>query len=311
MVYDLYSRRRLRGLQQEADVYSYDEIPEILRGQIPHIWRSAMGPVRVYFNADWEDNANWALIQELLCRERGLEYLGGDKRTPMNDCIHYLKTEENTDFRLDLVEISFTHINTLQNLRDSVLTILQITQDPDSAISELNERFRNAAFGYRFENGQIVRIDSELVHAEIVKPSLVLLSDKRFSAPQGEYLTAHGHYRSGHFGDAVTNANNAFESTMKVICDIKGWQYSKGDRASDLIKIMRHNCLLPEYTEKAFDAFLSTLQHGLPTVRNNAGGHGKGNAPATPQHLAAYAMHLAAANIVLLVEAFQASEKTL
>jgi hypothetical protein len=59
-----------------------------------------------------------------------------------------------------------------------------------------------------------------------------------------------------------------------------------------------------------FDAFLSTLQHGLPTVRNNAGGHGKGNAPETPHHLAAYAMHLAAANIVLLVEAFQVSEKT-
>jgi hypothetical protein len=217
--------------------------------------------------------------------------------------------EKNADEWLDLVEISFRFIDVAARDYYNPERI-GVTRTPDDAIAELNERFRLAAFGYRFENSQIIRIDSEFVHAEIVKPSLVLLSDKRFSAPQEEYLIAHGHYRAGDFGDAVTNANNAFESTMKVICDIEGWQYNKGDRASDLIKIMRKNGLLPDYTEKAFDAFLSTLQHGLPTVRNNAGGHGKGNAPATPQYLAAYAMHLAAANIVLLVEAFQASENT-
>jgi hypothetical protein len=311
MVYDLYSRRRRRELQQEPDVYQYDEIPEVLRGQIAHIWTSAMGPSKVYYPSDWVDNIHWTTVRKLLCRERGLESLGGDLRNAKDDCLYYIKTEKNVDLWLDLVEISFDHISTrVPTLRSSATEAFKIEQAPDAAIAELNERFRLAAFGYRFENHQVVRIDSELIHAEIVKPSLALLSDKRFSAPQGEYLTAHGHYRAGHFADAVTNANNAFESAMKVICDKKGWQYNQGDRASDLVKIMRKNGLLPDYTEKAFDAFLSTLQHGLPAVRNNAGGHGKGNAPATPQHIAAYAMHLAAANIVLLVEAFQASEIT-
>lgn len=300
MIYDLYSRRRRRDLQQEPDVYQYDEIPETLRNQILYIWNEAIGKAN--------DEA-WQTIRGITAREKGLLTLARADE-PRNDCVTYLLKQEKSDEWLDLIEISFRFIDRVAREYYSPERH-GITRAPDAAISELNDRFRLATFGYRFENGQILRIDSEFLHAEIVKPSLVLLSDERFSAPQEEYLTAHGHYRSGHFSDAVTNANNAFESTMKVICDIKVWEYNKGDRASELIKIMRKKGLLPEYTEKAFDAFLSTLQHGLPTVRNNAGGHGKGNAPATPQHLAAYAMHLAAANIVLLVEAFQASEKTL
>lgn len=184
---------------------------------------------------------------------------------------------------------------------------LGIEIPPDEAIDELNQRFHLASFGYRFESGQIIRIDSELVHSEIVKPSLVLLSDPRFRVAQDEYLTAHDHYRAGKNADTVTNANNAFESTMKIICDLKGWQY-EGDRATDLIKVIRANGLFPEYLDASFDQLMAAMKSGLPTVRNKAGGHGRGNAPETPQYIAAYALHLAAANIVLLVEAFQASE---
>ena len=34
-----------------------------------------------------------------------------------------------------------------------------------------------------------------------------------------EFLKAHAHYRSGEMKDAITDANNAFESTLKTICD--------------------------------------------------------------------------------------------
>jgi AbiJ N-terminal domain 4 len=110
--------------------------------------------------------------------------------------------QENVEEWLDLIEISFRFVDVSAREYYNPER-LGIRRTPDDAITELNERFRRAAFGYRFENGQIIRVDSEFVHAEIVKPSLVLLSDKRFSAPQGEYLTAHGHYRAGHFSDAI------------------------------------------------------------------------------------------------------------
>jgi hypothetical protein len=51
------------------------------------------------------------------------------------------------------------------------------------------------------------------------------------------------------------------------------------------------------------------LQSGLPKVRNDAGGHGQGGVPReTPGYIASYALHLAAAKIVLLVEALKAIE---
>jgi hypothetical protein len=85
--------------------------------------------------------------------------------------------------------------------------------------------------------------------------------------------------------------------------DIKCWQeYTKARGAGDLIKIISDNGFLPSY-------LINTRQLGLPQVRNKAGGHGQGAVPReTPGYIAGYALHLAAANIVLLVEALKATE---
>lgn len=49
------------------------------------------------------------------------------------------------------------------------------------------------------------------------------------------------------------------------------------------------------------------MQTGLPPMRNNYGGHGQGaDVKTVEDHLAAYSLHLMAANIVLLIEAHQA-----
>jgi len=308
-IYDLYSRRRKREFQKEPDVYMYDVVPEILRGQVTHIWKSAIG------NYEGDDrlltgrNVHWDFIHKTICREKGVECLRLNGINPMEDCISYLKSEENVDLWLDIVEISFWLLSENPDIYSAHQShSFGIFQSADEALDELNERFRLAAFGYRFESGRIIRIDSEFVHSEIVKPSLLLLSDQRFKTAQDEYLAAHEHYRSGRNTEAVTNANSAFESTMKIICDIRGWKY-QGDRATDLIKTIRARGLLPDYLNASFDQLIAAMKSGLPTVRNKAGGHGKGNAPETPQHIAAYALHLAAANIVLLVESFQAIEE--
>ncbi len=309
MIYDLYSRRRRRELQQEPDVYQYDQIPNILREQIRHIWKTAIG--NYLFRNDYSLSGTvWNNIHMTICREYGVEFLVARSNDPKNDCCAYLRMVECVENFLDIIEVSFSYIDTMKNIPQtaSARADCGIVQSPEDAINELNERFRQEAFGYKFESGIIIRIDSEFVHREVVRPALALLSDNKFKGPQEEYLRAHEHYRAGRNAEAVTNANNAFESTMKVICDIKGWGYQSGARASDLVKLIRNNQLLPDYTEKSFDQLLSTLQNGLPQVRNNAGGHGKGNAADTPRYIAAYAMHLAAADIVLMVDALHASE---
>jgi hypothetical protein len=182
--------------------------------------------------------------------------------------------------------------------------------DPENLIEELNIRFRQAGFGYQFECGQIVRVDSQVLHSQAVKPALVLLADARFAGAQDEFLSAHAHYRADEHEDAIVDANRAFESTMKAICDNRGWEYQQGVRASDLVGVIRRNGLLPDYLDQSFDQLIATLRSGLPRVRNEAGGHGQGAVPReTPGYIAGYALHLAAANIVLLVEAFKDTER--
>jgi hypothetical protein len=67
---------------------------------------------------------------------------------------------------------------------------------------------------------------------------------------------------------------------------------------------LKSNRLFPDYLDTSFDQLLATLASGLPQVRNNAGGHGQGAMPRPiPAYVAAYALHLAATNIVFLVDA--------
>ena len=312
-IHDTYSRRKRLAEQGELDVYVYDEVPTVLRAQVEYIWDDAIGP---YWQSSGfytgmppaNNNTDWRSIRHQLCREKGVLSLANSDR-PKQDCISYLHEEKNVDAWLDIIELSFTYIEeAVSRFSHYERQKRGIKQAPNEAIAELNARFRLAAFGYRFEVGQIIRVDSELLHAEVVKPALHFLADERFSGPRDEYLSAHAHYRAGENKDAITDANNAFESTLKTICDLKGWEYPAGATASKLLKVTRDNKLLPDYFDKSFEQLAATLQSGLPKVRGEEGAHGQGAEPkATPNYIAAYALHLAAAKIVLLVEAFNQS----
>ena len=214
-------------------------------------------------------------------------------------CAAYLLENRSVDQALDMIEVSFLYVDKV--VRNSK------PQEADDAIDELNERFRRAGVGYQFENGRIFRVDSELIHAEVVRPALRYLHEKGFEGPRDEFMQAYGHYRAGQTKDAITDANNAFESTLKTICDQRRWQYPKGARVSELLKVLREKGLLPDYLDSSFDQLAATLKSGLPKVRGEEGAHGQGSKPReTPDYVAAYALHLAAAKILFLVKAHKA-----
>jgi hypothetical protein len=303
-VFDIYSRRKRRAAGGQLDVFQYDRVPaEQVRMQVCYILETALGPYKDRWDDRRSNNDTWIAICNTLRREKGLATLSPDATNPAHECFGAVLGWKDVDNWLDVVELCFIYIE-----RTSRPGTNGVTQDAGDAIRELNFRFREAGFGYQFEAGQIVRVDSQLVHSEVVKPALVLLSDPRFAGAQEEFLSAHAHYRAGEHEDAIVDANRAFESTMKAICDIKRWSYDGGARASDLIRIIRANGLLPDYLDQSFDQLIATLKSGLPKVRNEAGGHGQGTTPRqTPGYIAGYALHLAAANIVLLGEALKAS----
>jgi hypothetical protein len=88
---------------------------------------------------------------------------------------------------------------------------------PDDAIAEANARFKEAGVGYQYVSGDVIRVDSEFIHKEVILPVLALLHDPTFASAEKEYLEAHEAYRHGRFEGCIVSCGKAFESTLKVI----------------------------------------------------------------------------------------------
>lgn len=307
---DIYSRRRAMAEKAgQPDVWEYGSIPDKLRGQIMHILGDALGVPT--FDDTYGVDELWGYIESTLAREYGMATLA-DRVRNYDKCRDWFGSVHDTDHALDFIEVSFDllpHVPKFVRQREVSLKYWGIRMSAAEAVEELNERFKQNGVGYRFEPPIIVRIDSEYAHAEIVKPTLQLLADPIFDVANKDFRDAHIAYREGRAKDCVVASQRAFESALKAICSAKGWAYSKGDRASELVKIVRANGLFPEYLDKGFDTYINMLRTGLPELRNNAGGHGASpNSGEVPSYIAAHAIHLTAANIVLLGDAYRAAK---
>jgi hypothetical protein len=108
--------------------------------------------------------------------------------------------------------------------------------------------------------------------------AVVLSSHREYGHEAGTRIeiAVPDHYKAGEYKDCAVDALNALESTMKVICDLKGWSYAQGARSSDLLKVLRREELFPEFADQSFDQLVATLKSGLPTLRNETGGHWSG-----------------------------------
>lgn len=307
-IFDLYSRRKRQGKTAgKADVYQYDDLPQPLRVQVVNLWRWAIGPVLTGGFANQPNWSIWVAIQEGLAHEKGVPVLAsGDD--PFTRCVKYFLSERPIDDLLDLLELTFRYIANLADLNEYQRRDRGITVTGEEAIYELNFRLREAGVGYQFEGNSIIKLDSQYVHSEAVKPALILLADGRFRGPQQEFLHAHEQYRKARsddhkkLEDVVTGALKSFESTLKVICDLKKWQYDPKATAAPLVQLVIDKGLIPSYLQSSLE--------GLATLRNRIGGHGQGSQIRdVPYYLASYALHLSASNIVMLVEAFKAATR--
>lgn len=310
-VVDVYSKRlKMAASSGEPEVYRYDRFPDKLRVQVVHIWVSAIGnPGRETKAMSYSARlmrSIWTNLHNTLAREHGVFELA-DGSSAFDRCVKFLRDKHPVEQLLDLVELSLKAIHSDVRELDA-MDAYKPPQGPDEAIAEFNIRCRENAFGYQFVNGQIIRIDSQLMHSEVVLPALALLADPAFKGPNDEFMEAHAHYRAAEFEPAIVAANKAFESTLKIICDQRRWAYNADrDTAAALIRVVIENGLVPAFMDGHLNALRSAMESGLPTIRNRQGGHGQGQVVRdVPDYLAAHAIHLAASNIVFLVEAHKA-----
>jgi hypothetical protein len=244
-------------------------------------------------------------IHDILCREYGMFYLSdearhGDFQTAV---FNFFLKSENIEKALDVIEISFRLVKNVASDREYQL-YADVKIEPEEAISELNERFHEHGIGYQFESGDVIRIDSKYVHAETIKPTLDVLSDKIYAGANAEFLKAHEHYRHKRYAECLNECLKSFESTMKIICDKRKWKYSKNDTAKILLVACFQNGLIPEFFQAQFSSLRASLESGVPAVRNRLSGHGQGiEKKEVPQYIARYLLNLTATSILLLVSA--------
>lgn len=299
-------QKRLRG--ELPDVYVYDDIPNPLRVQIIHIMAEILGGHNE-FNESYGTGENvrqsYRNIVTILRKELGVFQLPHRQNKYqehlLDELIEFLLNEENIEYVLGAVELICRAISIFASSYQ-YRYVNNSEEISKAAIDEINARFREHGIGFEFD-GEIIRIDTELIHAEAVKPALGLLRDAKFSGAEQEFLNAYSHYRKGSNKEALNDALKAFESTMKSIYDKRKWPYAKGDTASKLIKVAFDNGLIPTMWEGHFSALRSTLETGVPTARNKLSGHGQGEKRTeVPEHLVAYVLHMTASLIVFLVK---------
>lgn len=301
-VFDLFSKRQKR-LEKGPDVYKYDEIPEPLRVQIVHILRDAIG---TNMNRYAPCGRSYEFIYNVLCREYGLFRLTNqhepDAATGLFD---FFLSSNELEKVLDVIETSFLLVTAIREDRQYQRDYASIS--PDAAIEELNFRFREHGVGYQFESGQLIRVDSQVLHSEVIKPTLQFLAEKAYQGANDEFLKAHEHYRHRRYPECLNECLKSFESTMKVICTKRKWPYTQDDTAKRLLGICFDNSLIPSFLQAQFTALRSILESGVPTARNKLSGHGQGTTPTDiPEYFAQYALNMTAANILFLIKAEQA-----
>jgi hypothetical protein len=316
-IFETYSKRRKNAEKAGTpDVYQYDLLPEPLRVQIIHVWNDTIGAYFPKAGSSYTSmyasqspaNKWWSYIHDALAREQGVFHLAGDPYSYADErCRTYLMTAD-TSGALDIIDLSFRVVDKVIRATDQYATHrARISQSADEAIEELNHRFLEHGVGYQYIEGTLVRVDSQFVHAEIVKPALALLNAPGFEGPEEEFVRAFVHYRHSRHKEAVAEALKSFESTMKAICKARKWAVAPNATAKPLMDTLFDKGLIPSELASHFAGLRSAMESGLPTISNRTSRHGQGAVPTSiPPHFAAYALHLAASNIILLIEAHKA-----
>lgn len=273
--------------QKVPDVYAYDAVPERLKGQLAHIANDLFAMCGFGEAND---------IFQFLIREWGIP----DQRRSM---------ESGKATLIDIISNPRCPVHQTFDILEAAIFKLIERGDKrqlpflDNLLDEMNEKFSRAGFGYRFDNGMMMRVDSQLAHKEIVLPALGILSDPAYSVADSEYRSAHEHFRHGRYAECLVDCCKAFESVMKVICKKKYRVDKSTETVGKLVAFLNSKGFFPAFMGEHFNQFSGMLTSTVNTVRNKMGGHGAGVSPVkVPEEYAAFALHSTAADILLLAK---------
>ena len=297
-IHDIYSKRN----KNHFDVFTYDILSDKLKIQIGHIWKNFFKQV-----SNEHKDEIWKVIHSTLCEEHGkktlLEDSYGSRYYYSYKVEHYFEKLTNVDEMLDLLEIVFRIIEkTPKILQQHYHLHLNGNYIPEQAIKDLNARFLENGIGFEYQGENIIRVDNTLLHKEVIISTLQFLSTETFKNANDEFLSAHEHFRHKRHKECLADCLKALETAMKIICQENGWHYNKTDTSKALIDICIKNKLVPDFLLSHFTGLRTSIESGVPTIRNKLGGHGQGISKITvPDHFASYMLYLTGTTINFLV----------
>jgi hypothetical protein len=305
-IHDIYSKRQKHLRGEFSDVYQYDDIPQKLRFQIVGIYKGLFELQELIMDR------LYVFVKDALENEYGrlLDYNHieitqfGKKSRGTQILFSFAENYSNTEEFLDVLELTIKRLFVIQK---RYLPNFNLS----SFLDEVNTRFRESSVGYQLDPDSltVIRVDSQFVHSEVVKPTLTLLnSDSAYAGALDEFMLAHEHYRHQKFKDAILNCGKSFESMLKAIHEKRGWAYDKHqDTANKLILSCVEKGLFPTFQQDQLMQVRKILECGVPTIRNKTAGHGQGHEVIeVPEHLVSYMIHLTATNLLFLAKSDEA-----
>jgi hypothetical protein len=301
MVFDIYSKREGRQSGAVPDVYEYENLPLFLRNQVVLLCERIIG------KPDYNEHNLAAKFYATVCLRLREEY-GVRHLFELLDLDHFSRLHSRPSF-YELSEFLVKEKTVARCLDVVDLCADQfVKMNRRDAISTLKQRLKEAGVGYQVESGQIIRVDNQLFHSEVMKPALRFISTKGFEGANDEFLQAHKKYRDRDYTGSLIESAKAFESVLKIVLRKHGQDDAAKDTASVLLNKFFALNLLPSYLQKQFNDLKSLLQGGAPNVRNKEAAHGQGEEiREVPEYLAAYGLHQTASAILLIIKAHEAA----
>lgn len=282
---ELYKKRQMQIRGEFPDVYQYEEIPEQLAVQLVYIIEEIL---------EGKDKLAWSILKRI-AQEFGLPGNIIDKNFKYN-----FYSELNSYSNI-LIRYSFS----CQDIEiTSSVFELCLCYASEELVEKFNRYCLENGFGLQFNDGQLIRIDNQFIHKEVVINALSVLNSGDFKGAQEEFLQAHNEYLHRNNQNALVNALKSIESTIKIICNKQHWQYNATDTIKKLLQICFDHQLIPDFWQSHMNGLRAILEGGVPTARNKLGGHGQGcEIVEVPDYLVAYVLHMTASTIVFLADA--------
>jgi len=309
--FNLFSRRKKRIEGKEKDFFSY-EIPEKVRNQILiTIFENLThnkGGISLYGGLD-----EFKLLRQKFLKETGKSSLMNEilAEKDLEKFIRHSSSEELMDFIEFLLAFkiwlySKGYSNTLS--------------EAETIRKELNRCFLMNKIGYEIIPAMlkddlpyiIVPVYSKFLHVETIKRPLALLYNANFKGSLLEFERALEKFKDEDYVGSIQEANKSFESVLKSILDMNNIEYDekKEGTSKKLVEKLIKSDFIDSSLKDAFDRLIKILESGLPTIRNRPGiGHGSGIEPKLiDKSYAEFALHLAGAYIVFLINLYEVSK---